>query len=63
MVHLVNVGPRFSHDGGHERLGVDRSVTVQATDELIRRYSGEGSEFVTVTQMLDGVSAASRSAS
>ena len=46
------------HDGGHQRIGVDRSFTVQATDELIRRYSGEGYEFVTIPQMLPTASLA-----
>jgi peptidoglycan-N-acetylglucosamine deacetylase len=40
------------HDGGHKHLGVDRSLTVQATDELIRLYSGEGYSFVTVSEMM-----------
>jgi len=39
------------HDGGHVAFGADRSRTVAATDELIRRYKGEGYEFVTVPQM------------
>ena len=40
------------HDGGHLGLGADRSHTVKATDEIIRRYKGEGYEFVTVPQMM-----------
>lgn len=40
------------HDGGHLALGTDRSQTVKATDEVIRRYKGEGYEFVTVLQMM-----------
>ena len=40
------------HDGGHKRLGTDRSFTVRATDELLRRYLGEGYEFVTVPEMM-----------
>jgi hypothetical protein len=28
---------------------------VRATDEIVRRYKGEGYEFVTVPQMMDGV--------
>ena len=40
------------HDGGHLALGTDRSQTVKATDEIIRRYKGEGYEFVTVLQMM-----------
>jgi peptidoglycan-N-acetylglucosamine deacetylase len=36
------------HDGGHLALGADRSQTVIATENLIRRYKDEGYEFVTV---------------
>ena len=39
------------HDGGHLAFGADRSHTVAATDELLRRYKGEGFEFVTIPQM------------
>jgi peptidoglycan/xylan/chitin deacetylase (PgdA/CDA1 family) len=39
------------HDGGHLHFGADRAYTVAATDELIRRYQGEGFEFVTIPQM------------
>lgn len=41
------------HDGGHLRMGTDRSFTVTATDELVRRYQGEGYQFVTVTEMMN----------
>ena len=44
------------HDGGHRGLGSDRSRTVQATDELIRRCQGEGYQFVTVPELMDGSS-------
>jgi peptidoglycan/xylan/chitin deacetylase (PgdA/CDA1 family) len=40
------------HDGGHQRMGTDRSHTVAATDEFLRRYQGEGYEFGTVSEML-----------
>lgn len=40
------------HDGGHQRMGADRSHTVSATDRLIARYKGEGYEFVTVPEMM-----------
>ena len=40
------------HDGGHRSLGADRTQTVLATDNLIRRYKNEGYEFVTVQEML-----------
>ena len=39
------------HDGGHKTMAADRSQTVIATDNLIRRYKGQGFEFVTVTEM------------
>jgi peptidoglycan/xylan/chitin deacetylase (PgdA/CDA1 family) len=44
------------HDGGHLRMGIDRSHSVRATDEIVRRYQGEGFEFVTVPEMMDGLS-------
>jgi peptidoglycan/xylan/chitin deacetylase (PgdA/CDA1 family) len=40
------------HDGGHLAMGTDRSYTVKATDEILRRYKGEGYQFVTVPQMM-----------
>jgi peptidoglycan/xylan/chitin deacetylase (PgdA/CDA1 family) len=40
------------HDGGHLRMGVDRSATVRATDELIAEYKQRGFAFVTVPAML-----------
>jgi peptidoglycan/xylan/chitin deacetylase (PgdA/CDA1 family) len=40
------------HDGGHVRMGADRARTVEATDRLIRRYKGQGYEFVTVAEMM-----------
>jgi peptidoglycan/xylan/chitin deacetylase (PgdA/CDA1 family) len=40
------------HDGGHRAMGADRSRTVIATENLIRRYKDEGYEFVTVEEML-----------
>jgi peptidoglycan/xylan/chitin deacetylase (PgdA/CDA1 family) len=33
-------------------MGADRAQTVMATDNLIRRYKGQGYEFVTVEEML-----------
>lgn len=41
------------HDGGHQRMGVDRSLTVTATDRLLTRYQQEGYEFLTVPQMME----------
>jgi peptidoglycan/xylan/chitin deacetylase (PgdA/CDA1 family) len=40
------------HDGGHKQMGVDRSYTLQAVDELIRRYKDEGYVFRTITEMM-----------
>ncbi len=40
------------HDGGHLRMGEDRSHTVKATDELIREYKDRGYLFTTVTEMM-----------
>ena len=40
------------HDGGHTRMGADRSQTVIATDNLISRYKAEGYEFVTIPEMM-----------
>ena len=40
------------HDGGHLDFGADRSHTIKATDNLIRRYKDEGYAFVTVPEML-----------
>jgi len=40
------------HDGGHKKMGADRSQTVAATDRLIARYKSEGYEFVTIPEML-----------
>ncbi len=39
------------HDGGHLKFGTDRSHTVAATDEIMRRYKGEGFQFVTIPEM------------
>lgn len=40
------------HDGWHKHMGADRRHTVAATDELLRRYKGEGYEFGTVGEMI-----------
>jgi peptidoglycan/xylan/chitin deacetylase (PgdA/CDA1 family) len=42
------------HDGGHKAMGADRSQTVVATDNLIRRYKDQGYQFVTVAEMMKG---------
>jgi peptidoglycan-N-acetylglucosamine deacetylase len=39
------------HDGGHRALGADRTQTVIATGNLIRRYKDQGYEFLTVERM------------
>ncbi len=39
------------HDGGYRAMGADRSQTVIATENLIRRYKDEGYDFVSVEEM------------
>jgi len=41
------------HDGAHERMGVDRSKTVVATERVIERCKTQGYEFVTVPEMME----------
>ena len=36
------------HDGGHERMGVDRSATVAATERLLHAWAGSGVRLVTL---------------
>jgi peptidoglycan/xylan/chitin deacetylase (PgdA/CDA1 family) len=36
------------HDGYDQRMGADRSATVQATDQLLTQLTASGSRFVTV---------------
>lgn len=43
------------HDGGHKRIGIDRSASVRATELIIRRYKGEGYEFVTIPEMMNRI--------
>src|SRR5579864_281687 len=40
------------HDGGHKRMGADRSQTVLATENLIKRYQQDGYEFKTISEMM-----------
>jgi peptidoglycan/xylan/chitin deacetylase (PgdA/CDA1 family) len=40
------------HDGGHKQMGADRSQTVLATENLIKKYKAEAYEFLTIPQML-----------
>jgi peptidoglycan-N-acetylglucosamine deacetylase len=42
------------HDGGHKSMGADRSQTVIATENMIRRYRDQAYEFVTVEEMMAG---------
>jgi len=40
------------HDGGHKQMGADRSQTVLATENLIKRYQQDGYEFKTISEMM-----------
>lgn len=40
------------HDGGYKQMGADRMHSVIATDRLLKKYKGEGFEFVTVPEMI-----------
>ncbi|HUO60692.1 MAG TPA: polysaccharide deacetylase family protein [Candidatus Acidoferrales bacterium] len=40
------------HDGGHEKFGVDRRYTVEATDKLISMYKDRDFQFITIPEML-----------
>ncbi len=57
IAHLVHKQVRggdviLLHDGGHQRMGVDRSASVRATELILERYRREGYEFVTVPEMM-----------
>lgn len=43
------------HDGSHKQFGADRSATVRATELMLERFLGEGFEFVTVPEMMNGM--------
>ncbi len=43
------------HDGEFHCIGVDRSLSIAATDRLLSRYKAEGYEFVTVPEMISQV--------
>ena len=45
------------HDGGHKRMGEDRAHTVIATERMIARYKAEGFDFVTISRMMEELSA------
>jgi peptidoglycan/xylan/chitin deacetylase (PgdA/CDA1 family) len=40
------------HDGSHKGPAVDRSASVAATDEILRRLTGQGYRFVTVPELV-----------
>lgn len=40
------------HDGDHRSFGCDRSRTIAAADDLMRRYRDQGYEFLSVGEML-----------
>lgn len=42
------------HDGGHLKMGADRSRTTHATDRLVAKYKTAGNIFVTVPEMMAG---------
>ncbi len=41
------------HDGEFHRVGVDRSLSIEACDRILARYKCEGYEFVTIPQMME----------
>ena len=40
------------HDGSHLEPACDRADSVAATEETLRKYTGEGYEFVTVPELV-----------
>ncbi len=40
------------HDGWDKAMGGDRSLTIEATDRILRRYRDDGYEFVTIPEMM-----------
>jgi peptidoglycan-N-acetylglucosamine deacetylase len=48
------------HDGGHKRMGADRSQTVLATDRLLTRYKAESYQFLTIREMMQRANAVGR---
>ena len=46
------------HDGEYHRIGVDRSLSLEASDRILTRYKGEGYGFVTVPEMMERQQAA-----
>ncbi|HXY77643.1 MAG TPA: polysaccharide deacetylase family protein [Candidatus Acidoferrales bacterium] len=49
------------HDGGHKAMGADRAQTVIATANLILRSKDQGREFVTLDEMMKGLSQPAKS--
>ena len=45
------------HDGDHRQPDGDRSLSVAATELLLRKYRDEGYEFVTVSRMMEAAAA------
>ena len=45
------------HDGSNAEPAADRSASVAATDEILRRLTGEGYRFVTVPELVGAGSA------
>ena len=41
------------HDGSNEEPAADRSHSVAATEDTLRKYAAEGYEFVTIPQLVD----------
>ncbi len=39
------------HDGGHRSFGADRSFTVDATRILLKKYTAQGKQFVSVSHL------------
>ena len=49
------------HDGEHKAMGADRAQTVIATENLILRSKDQGREFVTLDEMMKGLSEPAKS--
>jgi peptidoglycan/xylan/chitin deacetylase (PgdA/CDA1 family) len=50
--HLHGGNVILLHDGRHRAMGTDRSCTIAATDNLIRKHKDRGFEFVTISEMM-----------
>ena len=40
------------HDGHHRRMGADRSASVEATKQIIRKYKDRDYRFLTISEMM-----------